>query len=82
MKRAISLTLCLLMLLSTALLMGCGGKEESSAGADGTKPLEITWWIPVHLRLGAGQLQHPAGHRRLCRRHGHEPFHHQRGGAL
>ena len=34
--------LCLLL-----LLMGCGGKEESSAGADGTKPLEITWWIPV-----------------------------------
>ena len=47
MKRAISLILCLVMLLSTALLMGCGGKEDASAGGDGTKPLEVTWWIPA-----------------------------------
>jgi len=47
MKRAISLTLCLLMLLSTALLIGCGGKEEAAVSSDGSKPLEITWWIPV-----------------------------------
>ena len=47
MKRTISLILCLVMLLSTALLVGCGGKEDASAGSDGTKPLDVTWWIPV-----------------------------------
>ena len=47
MKRALSLTLCLVMLLSIALLMGCGGKDGTSAGADGSKPLELSWWIPT-----------------------------------
>ena len=46
MKRAISLILCTLMLLSALLMLGCGG-EASEGGSDGSAPLKVTWWIPV-----------------------------------
>ena len=38
MKRAISLILCLVMLLSTALLMGCGGKRTPPPAATAPSP--------------------------------------------
>ena len=44
MKRVLSLILCVL-LLSAALLVGCGEKAGTTE-TDGAKPLELSWWIP------------------------------------